>query len=150
MSITKYSKIKVAPVFIIIFTIAQILNFFSNLKFSYQLFLISVVLTSLTVFSLVFINYGLGGFFAIYKEKNPIRIASSQGASITFLVSLLYMLFLILSLFYPLYIYFEGLARYNEHYLAKIFYIIIFIGIISIVLGIVSFKLAVKSLKRDF
>ncbi len=37
------------------------------------------------------LNLGMGGVFADYREKNPVRIASSQGASLSFLLSLGYL-----------------------------------------------------------
>jgi hypothetical protein len=33
----------------------------------------------------------MGGLFADFREKNPVRIASSQGASLSFLLSLAYL-----------------------------------------------------------
>ena len=39
----------------------------------------------------VSLNLGMGGVFADFKEKNPVRIASSRGASLSFLLSLGYL-----------------------------------------------------------
>src|SRR5690606_37499159 len=86
----------------VIFIIGQLLNFFSNYQFSLQLTLISQLNTAFVTVTLVSLNFGMGGIFANYKEKNPIRIASSQGASITFLFTILYLIFLIVILFAPL------------------------------------------------
>jgi ABC-2 type transport system permease protein len=41
--------------------------------------------------TLTAINLGAGAYFATFREKNPIRVASSQGASLTFLGCLLYL-----------------------------------------------------------
>jgi ABC-2 type transport system permease protein len=40
------------------------------------------------VVALVSLNLGSGAYFATLKEKNPVKVASSQGASVTFLGSL--------------------------------------------------------------
>jgi hypothetical protein len=39
----------------------------------------------------VSLNLGMGGTFADFREKNPVRIASSRGASLSFLLSLGYL-----------------------------------------------------------
>ena len=92
----------------------------------------------------------MGGYFAIYKEKNPIRVASSQGATITFLLSILYMIFVVASLLVPLSRYFDILAKLGEHDIGFLIEISILIGIVSIVISIISYKIGLKSLKRDF
>jgi ABC-2 type transport system permease protein len=45
-----------------------------------------------TVIGLVSINLGAGAYFATQREENPVKVAASQGASVTFLVSLLYLM----------------------------------------------------------
>ncbi len=44
------------------------------------------------VVGLVSINLGAGAYFATQREDNPVKVAASQGASVTFLVSLLYLM----------------------------------------------------------
>jgi ABC-2 type transport system permease protein len=56
--------------------------------------------------ALVGLNVGAGSYFAMYKEKNPIRVASSQGASLTFLASMMYLTIVVAILLIPLNRYF--------------------------------------------
>ncbi|MBS4034090.1 MAG: hypothetical protein KGZ85_06470 [Ignavibacterium sp.] len=109
-----FKKILITRLFIyfgFIFLIGQTLNFFSNYQFSLQLALISQLNTALVTITLVAFNFGMGAIFANYKERNPIRIASSQGASITFLFTIVYLIFLIIILFAPVSNYFDAMDR---------------------------------------
>ncbi|MGA9116224.1 MAG: hypothetical protein WB626_05560 [Bacteroidota bacterium] len=53
------------------------------------------------------LNLGAGTWFALYREKNPVRVASSQGASLTFLAGMLYLVLAAGMLLIPLQRYFE-------------------------------------------
>ena len=150
ISIKKYVKLKLIPYLISILSISLLLSLFSNYKFSIYLIILSALITIFIAISLVFLNFGMGGYFAIYKEKNPIRIASSQGATITFLVAILYMALLVVGLFVPLLRYFERLAKPGEHNIGYLLEASIVIGIVSIILSIVFYKIGLKSLRRDF
>lgn len=150
VNIHKYIINRLFPYLIFIFIVSQLLSFFSNYQFSIHLKLISAIINALAVPALVFLNFGLGAYFADYKEKNPIRIASSQGASITFMGVLILLVFFIASLFGSLLSYFEILAKYGQHNINSLLTVSILIGIISIVICIVSYLIAIKSLARDF
>ena len=66
------------------------------------LFMLSGVLVSIVMsIVIVILNLGLGILFANFREKNPIRIASSQGATITFLITILYLVLCTGFLFLP-------------------------------------------------
>ncbi len=86
---------------IILSIIAQLLGYvtISSMFGISSLVLFTMVAQFLTVMTVVGINLGLGSYFAQYNERNPIRIASSQGASLTFLIILLYLILIV-----PLYI----------------------------------------------
>lgn len=47
------------------------------------------------------LNFGMGSLHANFIEKNPIRIASSQGATMTFLVTMLLLVAVVAIYFYP-------------------------------------------------
>ncbi len=104
-----YKKLMLTRLFLyfsVIFVIGQILNFVSNFQFSIELTLISQLNTAFVTITLVSLNFGMGAVFSNYKEKNPIRVASSQGASLTFLITIIYLVFLIILLFAPISSYF--------------------------------------------
>ncbi len=48
------------------------------------------------------LNLGMGGVFADFREKNPVRIASSRGASLSFLLSLGYLAVIVIVAIVPI------------------------------------------------
>jgi ABC-2 type transport system permease protein len=71
------------------------------------LIILSFVLCGLFGLTMTAINMGAGAYFATYQEKNPIRVASSQGASLTFLGGMIYLGSIVLLLVPSLNRYFE-------------------------------------------
>ncbi len=145
----KIILIKFSIYFIIIFFISQILNIFSQLKFPSELIGTSIINTIFICLTIVSLNFGMGSFFANFKEKNPVRIASSQGATITFLLTLIYLVFLVVVLFIPLFNFFNPKKTHlpaTLHYLELTNLIIAFT---SILITFISFRLGKTSLKRD-
>ena len=102
---------------------------------------------SLTV---VAVNLGLGGFFANYAEKNPIRIASSQGATLTFLATLLYLIMVVVILMLPLTFYFQSLFLFREFDPRVIVVPGTIVAMLSTALTGFSFVFGLNSLRRDF
>jgi ABC-2 type transport system permease protein len=99
---------------------------------------------------LVALCFGMGSLFATYNEKNPIRVASSQGASLSFLISLLYLVFLVAVLFFPLNRYFESVVLGRTLSLTPILVSAGIIGLVSLVLAGASWIVGLRSLRRDF
>lgn len=100
--------------------------------------------------AMVCLNLGLGGYFANFQEKNPIRVASSQGATLTFLVSLVYLVFLVLIVILPLSRFFEAAfirAPFNP---AGLFISSVILGIVSGIAALFGTLVGLSSLKRDF
>jgi ABC-2 type transport system permease protein len=99
--------------------------------------------------ALVSMNLGAGSFFANFKESNPIRIASSQGATLSFLVNILYLIVLVAVLFFPLFHYFESLNT-SQHLAPFHFWNSLLITVpLSLALFAVSSAVGVRALKRD-
>jgi ABC-2 type transport system permease protein len=61
----------------------------------------SMIVTPIVTVTLVSMNVGLGSVYANFIEKNPIRIASSQGATMTFLLSVVYLVLLLAVYYFP-------------------------------------------------
>jgi hypothetical protein len=53
-----------------------------------SLLILAMVGMAGVVVALVSLNIGSGAYYATLKENNPVKVASSQGASVTFLASL--------------------------------------------------------------
>jgi hypothetical protein len=107
----------------------------------------SALWVSLTLVSL---NLGLGGFFANYREKNPIRVASSQGATLTFLVSLVYLVTLVSIVIMPLRDYFQSLFQFLPFDMTAIVAPGTTLGMLSAGLSAFALVIGYRSLQRDF
>jgi hypothetical protein len=112
--------------------------------------LTSIGITIFAAATLVSLNFGLGALYASFNEKNPIRIASSQGATITFLLSIVYLVLLLVIYFYPVLmmhtIAFKQIPPYYE--ILWIIFVVVFV--LSGVVVSVSHMLGLKALKKDF
>ena len=150
MNVHKYFFTRLLPYIILIFIISQLLSVFSNIEYSIHLKMISALINALLVPGIIFLNFGLGAYFADYREKNPIRIASSQGASITFMIVLIFLVLLIAGTFKSFLAYFENYARYRVYNINALLEVSIILAIISVTISIFSYRIALKSLKRDF
>lgn len=135
--------------FLIIFFIGQMISFFSNYQFPLQLSVVAQINTFLATITLVSMNFGMGGLFANYKEKNAIRLASSQGASLTFLFTLLYLVVLIIILFIPVSGYFYSLERGVNYSFINLLSTTIILMILAISISVVSMKVGFKSFNSD-
>jgi ABC-2 type transport system permease protein len=135
--------------FSVIFMIGQILNFVSNYQFSAMLTAVSQLNTAFVTISLVSLNFGMGASFANYKEKNPIRLASSQGASLTFLFMIIYLVFLIILLFEPVSNYFYNIDKRNLISASRLLYSSLILGILTFIISFVSISNGVRQFNKD-
>lgn len=129
---------------------------FSNLPFvreighGYTLLIFGSLSALWISLSMVAINLGMGGYFVSYHEKNPIRIASSQGATLTFLANLVYLVLLVAILAFPVSRYFSSLLESkvpNEQAFMMSGIVMVLLSVITIVFGVI---VGLRSLKRDF
>jgi len=135
--------------FALIFFLGQLITFFANFQFPHELSIIGQINSVFIIITIVSLNFGMGGYFSNYKEKNPIRIASSQGASITFLFILLYLVLLIALLFIPVYNYFKSAHSYLDAPLRDLIFTSIILFLISLIIASFFINLGLKSFKRD-
>ena len=135
--------------FSVIFIIGQLLNFVSNYQFSITLAAISQLNTAFVTITLVSFNFGMGAAYANYKEKNPIRVASSQGASLTFLFTILYLVFLIVLLFAPLSNYFSAFNKISSAPVSQLLYTSAILGTITFIVAYINIARGVKHFLKD-
>ena len=149
VNLKKLILIKFLSYFLIIFFIGLLLNIFSQLNFPAELLRTSTINIIFICLTIVSLNFGMGSFFADFKEKNPIRIASSQGATITFLLTLIYLVFLVVVLFIPVYVFFnqKRVGLQNAVFYLNITNIVI--AAVSIIITIISIGVSGKALRRD-
>ena len=110
---------------------------------------VGAISTGFLVLALTALNMGAGTYFATFKEKNPIRVASSQGASLTFLASMVFLALVASVLLFPLHIYFDLLIREGVAHKSWSYVPIAAIAIFSTLIFIVSSKVGLKSIRRD-
>ncbi len=111
---------------------------------------LSVICMFFVVLALLGLNLGAGSYFAVFREKNPIRVASSQGASLTFLASMLYLTAVASMLVLPLNGYFERLIRYGISETNWIYLPLAVIGVLSMLIFFAFTTVGLKAIKRDF
>jgi len=135
--------------FLVIFCIGQLLNFVSNYQFPAVILIISQLNTALVTTTLVSFNFGMGSLYANFKEKNPIRVASSQGASLTFLFTIIFLVFLTLLLFTPLSNYFLKFDNFHSASVSQLLTTIVMLAIITIIISYLSITTGIKNFVRD-
>lgn len=135
--------------FYIIFLIGQVITFFSNYQFPVILALIAQINAAITSITLISLNFGMGGIFVNYKEKNAIRLASSQGASITFLFTILYLVILIVVLFIPVSNYFYAIERGIKLSWMGLAITSLILTVIGTIVTSTSINLGLKSFYKD-
>ena len=147
-----YKKLMLTRLFIyfsVIFVIGQLLNFVSNYQFSILLTLISQLNTAFVTITLVSLNFGMGAVYANYKEKNPIRVASSQGASLSFLFTIIYLVFLIVLLFAPISNYFNAFDKTSFAPISQLLYTSVILGTIAFIMSYLSISKGVRHFNKD-
>ncbi|MCX8056895.1 MAG: hypothetical protein N3F03_04720 [Ignavibacteria bacterium] len=147
----KFLKIKFIPYFLFTLVVAEILNLFSHssasippiLKFFSSLNIFSVTLT------LSSLNFLFGSYFATFNEKNPVKIASSQGATIAFLFNMIYLVFLVIILFNPVNAVFSGtlVGKLIQKEFVATSSLLFVIGMITFYF---SFRSGIKAVMRDY
>jgi len=147
-----YKKMMLTRLFMyfsVIFVMGQLLNFVSNYQFSIILTLISQLNTAFVTVTLVSLNFGMGAAYANYKEKNPIRVASSQGASLTFLFTIIYLVFLTVLLFAPISNYFYAIDKVGFASVTQLLYTSVILGTIAFIISYLSISKGVIHFNKD-
>lgn len=110
----------------------------------------SIIITPIVTATLVSLNVGLGSVYANFNEKNPIRIASSQGATMTFLLSVVYLILLLAIYYFPTVGFFLAESKNTNVDWSMIRTIFLVITISSGIIIYVSHLLGIRSLRRDY
>ena len=148
--------VKIALSFLLVFVLAVAVAYFSNAPFArltpsnrmlvwfglYSAFWISVVTVA--------VNMGLGGYFVNFAEKNPIRIASSQGATLTFLLTLVYLVFVVALIALPIKAHFDAIFFRVHSDPGRIIPASLAFGALSAILASFGLVVGLRSLRRDF
>jgi len=101
-------------------------------------------------FTSVTLNLGLGGYFANYFERNPIRAASTQGATLTFMVMIIYLIIITAIIFVPISTYFLSAFNSQNSSITLIAVPGTIFVIISCLLSAFGLNIGLRSMHRDF
>ena len=100
--------------------------------------------------TMVSMNLGFGGFFANYLERNPIRAASTQGATLTFLATLLYLMLVVSIILVPVSSYFAAFFQHMHFHGKLLLAGGVLMVVVSICLSLLACIVGLRSLRRDF
>jgi ABC-2 type transport system permease protein len=144
--------LKYAVGFIITLIVSEFLVIFSHRSVSAYPVLQNTGFIIMFAVALFFtsLNLGVGTYFADYKEKNPIRIASSQSATLTFMICILYLVIVVAVTFIPYKQYFISVHGDNQLTGNLLIWPATIVLGISIILGTLTVILGLKSLSKDY
>lgn len=148
----KILLVKFVPVFVVTLIIAEGLNYFSHLSDSipYILKFYSTINIFSVTITLASLNFLFGSYFVTFNEKNPVKIASSQGATIAFLFNMIYLIFLIGILIQPVKEVFSQKNLFSSDLHKEFALISSILFLIGLITNYLAFKVGIRSLKRDY
>jgi ABC-2 type transport system permease protein len=111
---------------------------------------LAAVCSAFVALALTSLNIGAGSYFAVFKEKNPIRVASSQGASLTFLGSMVYLTIVVSILLLPLQKYYETLMGKGISDRGLMYLPVAAVFVFSLLVVLLATGVGLKSIKRDY
>jgi len=152
VSLRKLYWLKLFSLFVPIFLVAEVLAIASTTMLRDTPFLIVVgaICTAFVAVGLTSMNLGAGAYFAAYREKNPIRVASSQGASLTFLGGMLYLGTVVMIMLVPLNRYFEMWIIRGASAPAWLTLPLIGVGLVTLLVCSLSTGIGLSTIRRDF
>jgi ABC-2 type transport system permease protein len=135
----------------LVMVVAELLSVasLSMLVHDTSLVIFGALCTGLIALALTSLNLGAGTYFALFKEKNPIRVASSQGASLTFLASMIYLTVIVGAMVVPLNKYFESMILFRAPAQQWLYMPTNVVAVLSLVLFALSTNVGLRSIKGD-
>lgn len=100
------------------------------------------------VIGLVSIHLGAGAFYATQRDENPVKVASSQGASVTFLACAFYLLITGALMVLPIAGVMSG--RVQAQHEAGLFTAVAIVAAVSFVVAAIAHAVAFFALRKDF
>ncbi|MEW6509463.1 MAG: hypothetical protein AB1428_00750 [Bacteroidota bacterium] len=111
---------------------------------------VALLCTAFVALALTSMNLGAGAYFAAYRERNPIRVASSQGASLTFLAGMVYLGCIVMILVVPLNRYFEMLILRGSSAPEWLTLPVVAVGVLSLLMFFGSTSIGLATIRRDY
>jgi ABC-2 type transport system permease protein len=151
LTMGKFYRVKYTTAAIPLVIGMEILTIIAHQPLSQFALLIGFAAVSLFFVSLAFVsmNLGLGSFYSDFRESNPIKISSSQGASLTFLLGAIYLVLLVALIYYPISDYFMARMNHMPVHPGSLAVALASIAIFSLMVSYFSTRLGLRALKRD-
>lgn len=150
LNIYRYASVKFSLLMTGILVLSLGLTHFANRRFESELYLFSLASTMIAAFTVASVNFGMGGLFPQFKEKNPIRVSSSSGASISFLISLGYIMFGLILLAPNIRFYFQNIKSLGTGFnSALLFNTAVIFLFVSLLLSAAGIFYGLRSYKKD-
>lgn len=153
---SKIFMVKFFMGFLIVLILAEYIALSSNIPFT-KITEMKSLLLWFGIFSAFWIslatvalNLGFGSYFANYLERNPIRAASTQGATLTFLVTIIYLVVLVALVFVPISAYFQTVFLFQKFPIKLIVLPGTLFAVISFLLSAFALIIGLRSMRRDF
>ncbi len=153
---SKIFMVKFIIGFLPVFIIAEYIAISSNIPFikvtgaSYLLLWFGIFSSFWISLTTVALNLGFGGYFANYFEHNPIRAASTQGATLTFLITIIYLVIILALVFMPISAYFTKAFMSRNSPIISIETAGVLFAVISCLLSAFGLIIGLRSIRRDF
>jgi ABC-2 type transport system permease protein len=149
---SKIYTLKMLTALLPLCVVSVLLAIFSHWSLEgHPLLLISASVIMISISSaLVSLNLTAGSYFGNFKEKSPIKVASSQSATLTFLISIVYLTILIAIIFLPLNLYFYHALKGGEYSSGSLWFAVGAFVAISAAIATFAIVMGIRTLKRDF
>ncbi len=131
-----------------ILIVSEAISYFSVFPFGKDrnIGILMAIISLFIALTYVSLGLGMGGYFANYAEKSPVRIASSRGATITLLLGLVLISIFMGIIFVPITFYFQS-SKFNTEFFTSATLGALFT---SIAISAPFNLLGLRSMKRDF
>jgi ABC-2 type transport system permease protein len=151
VSLSRVYIIKFMLVIVPVLVISEILGVAAHQSLRYYGVLLDTTIVNIFVMALALVsmNLGLGTYYADFKEVNPIKASSSQGATLTFLLSIVYMVMLVAVMVVPLNQYFEAMIRGVPMNVPLILTGLGVAGVVSVIISILSHIVGLRAIRRE-
>lgn len=148
----KIYHVKLSLALIVISAVSIVLSLYSHRSADghAELLIVSTLLLIAVSCTFVSLNLAAGAFFTDFREKNPIKIASSQSATLTFLISMIYLMLLVALIMMPFDKYFSHHLKGTSYRHEILWYVTFTFACLSGFTSLVATMTGRRTLEKDF
>jgi ABC-2 type transport system permease protein len=143
-----WMKFGIAALFMMAMALCLVLAAFPIISFHPAVRVLFGGATLLVGMGISSVNIGAGAYFSSLKESNPLQVASSQGASLTFLATIVYLVLMTGALAVPVQVY-SGLLRVEGQATTSTFLAVGTMTFFTLSLSVAVHTMGLRSIQRD-